>query len=183
MDWNLVFALSKPPLELIVRGTLTYWFLFAIFRTILKRDVGAVGVADVLLLVIVADAAQNALADDYRSVTDGMILISTIVGWNVLFDWLAYRYPRLRRLLQPRELCLVKDGRILHHNLRKEFMSVDELEAKLREQGWRTSPRSRWPTWKAKAPSASSSGTPPDRTAPRAPLRNGRSSAGGAAAR
>lgn len=135
VDWHSVFALSKPPLELMVRGTLIYWFLFAIFRTVLKRDVGAVGIADVLLLVIVADAAQNAMASEYESVTDGLILVSTIVGWNVLFDWLAYRFPRIRRLLKPRELCLVQDGRILHRNLRREFLSVEELQAKLREQG------------------------------------------------
>lgn len=137
IDWTAMFALSKPPLELVIRGTLIYWFLFVVFRTLLQRDIGAVGIADVLLLVIIADASQNAMAGDYRSVTDGIILISTILGWNFLFDYLAFKFPSIRRLLQPRELCLIRDGRINHRNLRREFMSVDELEAKLREQGIR----------------------------------------------
>lgn len=135
IDWNQVFALGVSPLELVVRGTLIYWFLFVVFRTVLQRDVGAVGIADVLLLVIVADAAQNAMAAEYRSVTDGLILISTILGWNLLFDWLAYRFPRLRRLLQPREIRLIRDGQVLHRNLRREFITLEELQAKLREQG------------------------------------------------
>jgi len=50
-------------------------------------------------------------------------------------DWLAYRFPAARRLIEPPALPLVRDGRILHRNLRREFITVDELRAKLREHG------------------------------------------------
>jgi uncharacterized membrane protein YcaP (DUF421 family) len=135
MDWGEVFRLSVNPLELIVRGTLIYWFIFFIFRVLMRRSVGSVGMADVLLLVLIADAAQNAMADDYKSVTDGAILISTIVGWSLAFDWIAYRFPRLGKLVEPGPLPLVDRGRINRRNLREEFMSEDDLMAKLREQG------------------------------------------------
>jgi uncharacterized membrane protein YcaP (DUF421 family) len=135
IDWNEVFGLTMSPLELVIRGTLVYLFLLAMFRTVLQRDIGAVGVADVLLLVVVADAAQNAMAGEYRSVTDGIILVTTIIGWNVAFDYLTFRFPRLRRLLEPPMLRLIRDGEILHRNLRREFISEDELWAKLREHG------------------------------------------------
>lgn len=135
VHWNELFALSVSPLEMIVRGSLIYWFLFLVFRTILRRDVGAIGVADVLLLVLIADAAQNAMAGEYRSVTDGIILVSTIIGWNLFLDWLSYLSPTIRRLVQPAELCLVRDGHIQHRNLRREFMSEADLNAKLREHG------------------------------------------------
>ena len=134
-DWHNLFALTVSPLELVVRGSLIYLFLFAVFRTILQRDIGAVGVADVLLLVLVADAAQNAMAAEYRSVTDGLVLISTILGWNLLFDFLAYRFPRFHRLLEPSAMCLVRDGQIMHRNLRREYLSEEDLYAKLREHG------------------------------------------------
>lgn len=68
VPWRALFALSVPPVELVVRGTAIYWFLFLIFRVVLRRNVGAVAIADVLLLVIVADAAQNAMAGDYKSI-------------------------------------------------------------------------------------------------------------------
>lgn len=60
MDWSALFAFDVSPMELIVRGTLMYWFLFLVFRFVLQRDIGSVGVADVLLIVLVADASQNA---------------------------------------------------------------------------------------------------------------------------
>lgn len=135
IDWHEMFYLSKPPLELIIRGSLVYLFLFLVFRSVLQRDVGAVGVADILLLVIVADASQNAMAGEYRSLSDGIILVSTILAWNVLFDFLAYRFPRMRRLLQSQPLCLIRDGRVQHRNLRREFISEEELQAKLRTHG------------------------------------------------
>jgi uncharacterized membrane protein YcaP (DUF421 family) len=134
VDWQTLFAFSVSPLELAVRGTAIYWFLFVLFR-VLRRDVGAIAVADILLLVLVADAAQNAMAGEYRSISDGFVLVLTIVGWNVLIDWLAFRFPGIRRLVEPRELLLIRDGRILHRNLRREFMTVADLRAKLREHG------------------------------------------------
>lgn len=80
IDWNELFAFTVSPLELMIRGTLVYWFLFMMFRTVLQRDLGAVGMAD-MLLVLVADAAQNAMAAEYRSVSDGLVLISTIIEY------------------------------------------------------------------------------------------------------
>ncbi|MCR5882518.1 DUF421 domain-containing protein [Rhizobacter sp. J219] len=130
-----LFRLSVSPWELIARGTLIFWFLFAIFRFVMHRDVGSVGLADVLVLVLIADAAQNAMSGGYESVTDGVILISTIVAWNYLLDWGAYRFEWVRRVAEPPPLLLVRSGRIVRQNLRREMMTVDDLMAKLREHG------------------------------------------------
>lgn len=135
VNWHELFTFNVSPLELFVRGSAIYWFLFAIFRLVLRRDVGSIGIADVLLLVLVADAAQNAMAGDYKSIPEGLVLVSTIIGWNALIDYLSYRFVALRRLLQPPELCLVRDGRIRQRNLRRELMSEEDLMSKLREHG------------------------------------------------
>lgn len=134
-DWGALFGSSVAPLELVVRGSAIYWFLFLLFRLLLRRDVGSVGMADILLLVVVADAAQNAMAGQYSSITDGCILVGTIVGWNLLIDLLALRSPRLRRLFEPPALLLVREGRILARNLRRELLSEEDLRAKLRQHG------------------------------------------------
>jgi len=135
LDLGRLFAFSVSPLELIVRGSAVYWFLFLIFRIILRRNVGSLAIADVLVLVVIADAAQNAMAGSYESVSDGFVLVGTIVLWNVALDFAAYRFAPLRRLLEPRPLPLVRNGRLLRHNLRKEFLTEDEVTAQLREKG------------------------------------------------
>jgi uncharacterized membrane protein YcaP (DUF421 family) len=121
--------------ELMLRGTLVYWLLFVIFRFILRRDVGAVGIADILLLVIVADAAQNAMSGGYDTFSEGAILVLTIVGWNWLLDMLSYRFALVRRFAAPRRLTLVRQGVPQRHHMRREFITMDELSEKLREQG------------------------------------------------
>lgn len=134
-DWNEIFGLSVSPLELIVRGTAMYLFLFLLFRVVIRRRVGSVGMADILVLVIIADAAQNGMSGEYRSFTEGAILIVTIIVWNVLLDWLTYKSARLQKILEPPPLLLVENGRVLRRNLRVEFVSEDELRSKLREHG------------------------------------------------
>ena len=135
VEWHELFAVTVPPLELVIRGSAIYWLLFLLFRFVIRRDVGALGVADVLLLVLLADAAQNAMAGEYRSITDGAILLITIVGWNMLVDRLSFHSRATRRVLEPPLLPLVRDGHILHRNLRREYLTAEALEAQLREQG------------------------------------------------
>ncbi|HJV86042.1 MAG TPA: YetF domain-containing protein [Noviherbaspirillum sp.] len=135
LDWDEMFKMSVPLGEILIRGTVMYWFLFLMFRFVVRREVGAVGIADILILVIVADAAQNAMAGEYTSVSDGMVLVGTLIGWNMVFDWLSYASPLFRRLAEPGPLRLIENGVIQRRNMRKEFITVEELWGKLREQG------------------------------------------------
>jgi uncharacterized membrane protein YcaP (DUF421 family) len=135
LDWGAIFGLSVSPWELVIRGSAMYLFLFLMFRIVVRRRVGAIGMADILVLVIIADAAQNGMAGEYRSVTEGAILIGTIMGWNWLIDWANFRFPALQGWLEPPPLPLIEDGRVLRKNLRHEYVSLDELRSKLREHG------------------------------------------------
>jgi uncharacterized membrane protein YcaP (DUF421 family) len=135
MDFAGLFRFDVSPLELVVRGTLLYWFLFALFRFVLRRDTGSIAIADILLLVLIADASQNAMAGGYTSVGEGLVLVSTIAGWNWVLDWAAWRFDAVRRIVEPGPLQLVRHGRILRDNLRRELLTIDELHAKLRQQG------------------------------------------------
>ncbi|WP_158228886.1 DUF421 domain-containing protein [Chitinimonas sp. BJB300] len=130
-----MFAVNMNPLELIIRGTALYWFLIFIFRVVLPRNVGEVTIADVLLLVLIANASQNTMVGGYTTVTEGFILVITLVGWSALFEWLTFHFPAIQKILEPFPLVLVRSGRVNYRNLRKEFLSVEDLKAKLRERG------------------------------------------------
>ncbi len=135
MELQAVFGMTMSPLEIVVRGTAVYWLLFLIFRFVLRRDIGSVTIADVLVLILIADASQNAMAGEYRTVSEGSLLIATIVGWNYLLDWASFRVPWLSRLASPPPLLLVRHGKVLLHNLQQELLTTDELLSKLRAQG------------------------------------------------
>src|SRR4029434_10232353 len=95
IDWKSVFIPSLYIAEIILRGTIVYLFLFVLLR-LLRRGAGAIGISDLLVVVLIADAAQNAMASEYKSITEGLILVTTIVGWDYFLDWLGYKFPRLR---------------------------------------------------------------------------------------
>jgi uncharacterized membrane protein YcaP (DUF421 family) len=134
IDWHEIFVPSVSPLELVLRGTIMYLAILAAMR-IFRRQTGSLNTADLLVVVLVADAAQNGMASEYRSVTDGLVLIATIYAWNYLLDVAAFRWPRVHRLLNPPPLPLVRDGQVLRRNLRQEMMTLDDLMEQLREQG------------------------------------------------
>lgn len=135
MLMQALFGVTTSPIEIVIRGTAVYWFLFLIFRFVLRRDIGSVTIADVLVLILIADASQNAMAGEYRTLSEGALLISTIVAWNYALDWASFRWPWLSRLISPPPLLLVRHGRVLQRNLQQELITTDELLSKLRAQG------------------------------------------------
>jgi uncharacterized membrane protein YcaP (DUF421 family) len=144
LDWQQLFGIDKSVLELFIRGTVMYWFLFLAFRFVLRRDVGSIGIGDVLLIVIIADASQNAMDDGYESLTEGFILVGTLIFWNVLTNWLNFRFASVRRFAEAPPLQLIRDGHMLEGNMRREMLTKDELLSKLREQGIEQPGEVRW---------------------------------------
>jgi uncharacterized membrane protein YcaP (DUF421 family) len=134
IDWNSIFIPSLGIAEIVVRGTLMYLGLFLILRFMARRQAGHFGTADLLVIVLIADAAQNGLGKEYQSVTEGLVLVMTIVAWEYVIDWLTYRFPSLRPVLRPPSLTLVRDGRIVEDAMRSEMLSMDELASLLRQQ-------------------------------------------------
>lgn len=135
IDWQSLFTPTTPVLELVVRGTLMYLLLFAALRMLVRRHVGSMSLMDLLLMVLIADAAQNAMAGQYESITEGIIVCGTLIFWNYFLDWLSYKIPAVERLLEPPPLPIVRDGVMLRRNMRQELITPDELLSLLREQG------------------------------------------------
>ena len=135
IDWQKVIVPDTPVLEIFLRGTLVYLALFALLRFVLKRETGTVGITDLLVVVLIADAAQNAMAGEYTSIPDGLLLVATIIFWSYALNWLGYRFPFLRPFVHPPPLLLVKDGRILYRNMRQELITKEELMSHIRQQG------------------------------------------------
>ncbi len=128
------FHFTMNPLELMLRGTIIYIGLILVFRYLLRRDVGSLAMPDILFIVLVADASQNAMAGEYKSIVDGAVLLGTLVFWNIAFDWLGYRVRGFRRFIIPPAVPLIKDGKWIRRNLKAEWITTDEVQAKLREQ-------------------------------------------------
>lgn len=134
IDWRQIFSPDTSLLEMIVRGTIMYLGMFILLR-IFRRQAGSVSIADLLLIVIIADAAQNGMAGEAKSVTEALVLIGTIIFWDYFIDWLGFRSDALSKVLEPQPLLLIKNGRMMRRNMEKEMITEDELMGQLRQQG------------------------------------------------
>jgi uncharacterized membrane protein YcaP (DUF421 family) len=135
IDWQALLIPKVSLVELALRGTLMYLFLFALLRVLVRRHVGTLGLTDLLVIVLIADAAQNAMASEYRSFPEGVVLCGTIVVWSWFLDWLAYRFEWMRKILEPSPLPLIHNGRLQRRNMRQELISMEELMSHLRQHG------------------------------------------------
>jgi uncharacterized membrane protein YcaP (DUF421 family) len=135
VEWRELFVPAHSIAEMVVRGTLMYLGLFLIFRFIVGRQSSAIGLADILVVVLIADAAQNAFAKEYQSITEGIALVLTIVFWDFALDWLGYHSRFFGWLIKPPPLALIRDGKMLFKNMRRELISPDELRSQARQQG------------------------------------------------
>jgi uncharacterized membrane protein YcaP (DUF421 family) len=135
VDWAKLLTFDTPVLEILIRGTVTYLAILIMLRLVGRRETGTVGITNLLTIVLLADAAQNAMAGEYTSIPDGVLLVGTIVFWSWFIDWAKFYSPRFARLVEPPPLTLVKDGRMIRRNMRVEMITEDELMSQLRLQG------------------------------------------------
>jgi uncharacterized membrane protein YcaP (DUF421 family) len=135
VDWHAVFTPTVPLMELVVRGTIMYFVLFGLLRLVPKRQAGAIGMTDILVIVLLADVASNAFSANYTSVVEGTVLVATILFWSYVLDWVAFHWPAAKRLLHAPPLPLIEDGKLLRRNLKAELVTMDELMSQLREHG------------------------------------------------
>lgn len=136
-DWNALFALTVPALEIFLRGTLTFLALMAMVRLAGQRETGGLGLTDIFLVVLVAQAVQPGMVSGASSLLDGALLAATVFFWSLVLDAVAYRWPALARVIKSQPRLLIDDGRFHHKALRRELMTEDELMVQLRLHGAR----------------------------------------------
>jgi uncharacterized membrane protein YcaP (DUF421 family) len=137
VDWGHVLLPQLPIAETFVRGTVMFLVLFGILRFAPNRMTGSLGVNDLLLLILLANAAQNAISGAYQSIGDGIILIATVTAWSLVIGYGAQRLKLVQRFARPRPRLLVRRGRLLRDNMDRELITTEELMSQLRLEGIR----------------------------------------------
>ena len=133
VDWHAMFIPSLSLLEMFLRGTLTYWVIYLCMR-LFRRGTGQLSISDLLLITMISDAAQNAMAGTYNSVVEGAALILTLLFWDFAIDWMGYNKVIFGKFAKPDPVLLIRNGRLLHKNMEKELIDEEELTALLREK-------------------------------------------------
>lgn len=135
IDWPVMFTPTHSVLEMVVRATLMYFTIVALLKLVVKRQTGGVGQTDILMIVLIAEVAGPGFTSSYASVTEGAVLVGTVLFWSYVIEWLTFRFPAFERFFQPPTRLLIKNGRMLPRNMRAELVTKGELMTHLREEG------------------------------------------------
>ncbi|MBP2366488.1 DUF421 domain-containing protein [Pseudonocardia parietis] len=114
-------------MDAILRAALVYVALLIIFRAIGRRTMAQVTTFDLVLLLIVSEATQQALLGEDYSVTMAVLVIVTLVGLDRVADYLGWRFPRVGRTLDGTPVVLIERGRVLEESLRRHHISMEEI--------------------------------------------------------
>lgn len=134
VDWREVLAPSAAPAEMIVRGALLYLAFVFLFRVMPRRTGGELEAMDLVFLLLVTEAASHSLGD-FSSVGDGLVMIVTMMVLNYLVNALTHRFRWFEKLLTRPPVPVIRDGRMLLKQMRREFLTRDELMEHLRSEG------------------------------------------------
>lgn len=136
-DWGEMFRPQMTLPEILVRGVCIYLALCLMLRIVLKRQMGKVSISDLLVVTIVAGVCRNPLVRHAYSITDGVLVVATVLLTSYAMDWLSYYVPPVHGLLHPEPVPLIRDGVVLRESLQRELMTEGRLLCQLREHGIR----------------------------------------------
>jgi uncharacterized membrane protein YcaP (DUF421 family) len=134
-DWESVILPDVSIMESFVRGTFLYFFVFVVMRSTLRRSAGELAMLDFIFVLLVANGAADSMTGGADSLTNGVVIILTVVAWNYALNTLTWHAPALERWTTPPPLQVIRDGKLIRRNMRKEFLTKEELMAHLREEG------------------------------------------------
>jgi uncharacterized membrane protein YcaP (DUF421 family) len=121
-------------MDLVFRTVYVFVLIFVVTRAVGRRELSSMEPFDMILLVVIGDLVQQGVTQSDYSLTGATTVISTIALLTVFTAWLSYRVRRLRPVLEGEPVVIVADGHVLERNLRRQRMTVEEVEAEARLQ-------------------------------------------------
>jgi uncharacterized membrane protein YcaP (DUF421 family) len=135
MIWSDLLVPGVPILEKILRTLAVYFFLLIGLRLAGKRELGQLNPFDLVVLLMLSNTVQNAIIGNDNSLTGGLVGALTLFIVNYLIVRYFYFHPRVQRLAEGDSLILIKDGRVMDRHLKRELITLAELQSAARKQG------------------------------------------------
>jgi uncharacterized membrane protein YcaP (DUF421 family) len=122
-------------MDIVVRATVIFLALYILVRLMGKRELGQMTPFELIVLVVIGDLIQQGVTQNDFSLTGAVIAISTIAFLALAMSWASYIWPRAERVLEGEPRVIVRDGEVLTSNLRRNRLTVSEIESEMRLAG------------------------------------------------
>jgi uncharacterized membrane protein YcaP (DUF421 family) len=132
-----VFSHPTASGALIIAGKTAVIYLFLVLglRLMGKRELGQMNIYDLVLVIVLANAVQNAMVGDDTTLVGGIVAALTLLILNRLFTLAMLRSPRLEQVMVGEPVLIVNDGKLVEERMRSEGVTREQVLAALREHG------------------------------------------------
>lgn len=125
----------NPYLEIVLRSGVVYLFMVAAIRLFGKKELSQLSTTDLVFIVLISNAVQNAMVGENSTLEGGLIAASVLFSLNYILKLLMFRFSSFKELIEEKPVILVHNGKIDVSHLHQEKITMDELEEAVREHG------------------------------------------------
>jgi uncharacterized membrane protein YcaP (DUF421 family) len=134
--WRDMFVITLPILEKILRPVIVYFFLVVMLRLSGKRELVQLNPFDLVVLLTLSNTVQNAIIGDDNTVSGGLLGATSLLAVNYLTVRFLYKHKNLDQLVEGKADVLIENGKLRPEHLKKELITMAQLEAAARKQGF-----------------------------------------------
>jgi uncharacterized membrane protein YcaP (DUF421 family) len=134
--WSDLFHPDISIIEKIIRPVIVYFFLVIGLKLAGKRELAQLNNFDLIVLLTLSNTVQNAIIGNDNSVAGGLIGATSLLAVNYIVVRFLFKHPELDRLVEGDPDVLIEGGKIKHDRLKKELITLAELEAAAHKQGF-----------------------------------------------
>jgi uncharacterized membrane protein YcaP (DUF421 family) len=131
-------------MDLVIRATVVFFFIFLVTRIVGRRQLSSLEPFDLIMLVVIGDLVQQGITQSDNSVTGALTVIATVALLSVFVAWVAFRFKRARLVTDGEPIIIVQDGKPIERNLRRERLTIEEVEEQARVQQIDSIEKIRW---------------------------------------
>ena len=131
-------------MDIVLRSVVVFAFVYLLTRVIGRRELSQMQPFDIVLLVVIGDLIAQGVTQSDTSVTGALLTTATFAVLAIGVSYLAYRFRRLRPLLEGEPIVIVEDGKVIEPNLRRERLTIDDVLEEARQQGIASLAEVRW---------------------------------------
>ena len=122
-------------MDIVLRATVMFFILFLLIRLLGKRELGQMTPFEFVVLVVLGDLIQQGVTHNDFSLTGATLAICTFAFWALVLSWTAYLFPRAKDLLEGAPRVIVRNGKVVEENLRRDRLTRDEILSEMRLAG------------------------------------------------
>lgn len=126
---------NNPYLHVVISSAVVYIFITLAIRIFGKKELAQLSVLDIVFVLLISNAVQNAMVGSDTSLLGGLLAAATLFALNFVFKYLLFRSKKFSHMLEGEPVILVSDGKVKDKNLRKMEISTDELIEAVHEHG------------------------------------------------